>query len=323
MSTGLLVWKQGSAQAELGKKIMWFDHQISPGPSDNRIKIAGFKVLPDSDGNFTSQNYTEAEGDAIHTFAIARFVLQIFENELNRRIYWSWEGNGQDQPLTIFIRNNDINARYLKEARCIELDYFGPYQNWTYYCRSVDIIAHEMGHAILDGLKPDWESSDIETRGMSEAFCDLAAMFFIASQQDLLTDFLKQTNGNFYKENILSQFGYGYGLDSNKPAAIRSAINSNKYVHQIQIAYGYSEVLVGSLYDLLIEMVKSRSAIEGLSANLICGIAAHWKSGIIRSFISCNEKKSNLKEFRKLLMSVMPNEATLIRQIFDGRHIPD
>ena len=203
MSTKILVWKQGKALPFLGKKILTFDHKINAGPSDHRIKVPGFDVKPDANGDFISDAYSEDEFDAVNTFGIARYILDLYEKSLGKSIPWSWEKGAFSEPISIYIRNNDINARYRRDGKCIELDYFGPYENWTYYCRSADIIAHETSHAILDSLKPLWESSDVETRGMAEAFCDLSAMFFITSQKDLCEEVIRETNGDPGKKNII------------------------------------------------------------------------------------------------------------------------
>ena len=114
------------------------------------------------------------------------------------------------------LGNNDINARFIKEQKCIELDYYGPYGNWTYNCRSVDLIAHETGHAILDSILPYLNEGNAETRGIGEAFCDLTSMFWILSQEDMCQIVLKEQDGDLTRSNILTLFGAGYGYKENE-----------------------------------------------------------------------------------------------------------
>ena len=183
----MTIWKQGQFYPELGKKIVELPNKVNPGPSDPMIKIDGFHVLPDKDGNFVEgvkgKIYSELEMDAIHTYAIIRMVINMYEDLLGKPIHWSWWKDGVEEPLVVKIRNNDINSRFIKEYKCIELDYYGPYNNWTYNCRSVDLIAHETGHAILDSIFPHLNEGSAEARGIGEAFCDLTAMFWILSQK--------------------------------------------------------------------------------------------------------------------------------------------
>jgi len=323
MPTKLIIWKQGSALPHLGKKIISFDHQINAGPADDRIKIAGFDVQADLEGNFVSDSYSDDELDAIHTFGISRYVLDIYENALNRPILWSWETEKRAEPLSVFIRNNDINARYLKDAKCIQLDYYGPYENWTYYCRSVDIIAHETGHAILDGIKPLWEKANSETRGMAEAFCDLAAMFVVSSQHDLCGEIIKETKGNLRNESILSQFGVGYGSDDSKLSPIRSAINKTRYSQDLHFTYDFAEVLVGCLYDLLFQMTEEHTQNQLITTNGLYETAQKWQLAIIRTFDVCNPQMSSLSEFQYRLIEFLPTETELINKLFVERNIPE
>ncbi len=323
MANKVVIWKQGAAFPQLGKKIIEFNHQIHPGPSDNRVRIAGFQVLPDREGNFISGTgdnvYSEDELDAIHTFGIVRYVIDLYENALGRPIAWSWEKDGYSAPLTVNIRKNDIHARYLKAAESIELDFYGPYVNWTYYCRSVDIVAHETGHAILDAMKPDWENSDIETRGMAEAFCDLAAMFVVTSQFDLCEEVLIETQGDLKKESILTQFGVGYGLD-NPNTPIRSALNTRKYTTNMRLTYDYAEVLTGCLYEILVDLIdqKSRHKIE---ATDLFDNAELWQTATIKSFESCSSHKSSLSEFSRIFSSLLGEHKSLAGRRFNARNI--
>ena len=59
----MIIWKQGPFYPDLGKKVIELPNQIDPGPSDTLIKIDGFNVLPDVDGNFVvgsnGKPYTE------------------------------------------------------------------------------------------------------------------------------------------------------------------------------------------------------------------------------------------------------------------------
>ena len=323
MANKVVVWKQGASFPQLGKKIIQFNHQIHPGPSDDRVRIAGFEVLPDSEGNFTSGNrnrpYSEDELDAIQTFGIVRYVIDLFEKILGRPIPWSWEKGGFSVPLTVKIRKNDIHARYLKAAACIELDFYGPYGKWTYYCRSVDIVAHETGHAILDALKPDWENGDIETRGMMEAFCDLAAMFVVTSQFDLCEEVIRETNGDLKKESILTQFGVGYGLDdSNTP--IRSACNKLKYRENMKFAYDCAAVLTGCLYDILVDIIY-QNASHTIEATDLYEKAKQWQTAIVRSFDSCAAQTSSLSEFYRIFSSLLNEHKSSVARQFQARNI--
>ena len=253
----MIIWKQGQFYPNLGKKVVELPNKIKSGPSDAMIKIDGFDVNPDENGDYIQGahgvSYTEDELDAINTFAVIRMVINMYEELLGRTIQWSWWEDGEGDPLLVKIRNNDINARFIKECKCIELDYYGPYGDWIYNCRSVDLIAHETGHAILDSILPHLNEGNTETRGIGEAFCDLTAMFWILSQKDLCKHVIGETEGDFSKYSILSLFGVGYGSTATQFKELRSVLIDPNSPVQCTVSYDYSKVLIGALYEMLIK----------------------------------------------------------------------
>ena len=258
----MTIWKQGPFYPDRGKKIVEFPYTINRGPSDSMIVIDGYDVLPGANGDFPENNdekpYSEGELNAIHTFAVMRMTIDLFGKLSGKPILWSWQQQGDMSPLRVCIDNNDINARYLKKQKCIELDYYGPPENPVYNCRTTDLVVHETAHAILDSLKPAWEIGDLETKGVAEAFCDLAAMFWILCQKDLCTDIIRETNGDLLKDNTLSIFGAGHGFDENPWRCIRNALNAKTYEKNAQNPYDHSEVLTGFLYDLLLLLFNEK-----------------------------------------------------------------
>ncbi|MCK5367802.1 MAG: hypothetical protein KAQ62_04595, partial [Cyclobacteriaceae bacterium] len=252
----MIIWKQGPFYPDLGKKVIELPNQIDPGPSDTLIKIDGFNVLPDVDGNFVvgsnGKPYTEDELDAIHTYSIIRMVVNLYEDLFGKTIQWSWWSDGLRDPLLVTIRNYDINARFIREHKCIELDYYGREKSLIYNCRTVDLIAHETGHAILDSLKPSWSKGNVETKSLGESFCDLTAMFIILSQKDLCKLVIEETKGDLTKNSILTLFGVGHGYEKNQYKEIRTAINQEIYNKEEWNSYDYSQVIVGLVYDILV-----------------------------------------------------------------------
>jgi len=284
----MTIWKQGQFYPELGKMIVELPNEVNPGPSDDKIKIDGFNVQPDENGDFIHGSngvvYTEDELDAISTYAVVRMVINLYEELLGKSIHWSWWENGKGDPLLIKIRNNDINARFIKEQKCIELDYYGPYKNWTYNCRSVDLIAHETGHAILDSILPNLNNGRSETRGIGEAFCDLTAMFWILSQKHLCEYVIHKTKGNLTKNSILTLFGVGYGYQFKE---LRTSLNDKKYPNNNNISYDYSQVLVGVLYEILNELYcENKCVIEDDSENLFLS-GQIWMKAILSTYNKC------------------------------------
>lgn len=319
MGTKIKIWRQGQFYPLLGEKIIELPYDVAPGPSDAKLRIGGKIVSPDKDGHFISSRYTEQEMDAIRTYGTARMVIDLYEKLLNKQVLWSWRTLNNDAPLTISIYKNDINARYLKKYKCIELDYYGPHNAWIYNCRTVDIIAHETAHAVLDGLKPEWESSDAETRGITEAFCDLTAMYLVLIQDDLIKIVLKETKGDLCRESILAIFGMGHG-PSERP--IRSALNKTVYPEERWDTYAYANVLTGMLYELLIYEFKSKCKKHSKSMNCLASCGQQWMQMITQAFIMCDDNKSSVLEVCENLASLWPERKDLIKKHLTERKVP-
>src|SRR5262249_56989773 len=73
-------------------------------------------------------------------------------------------------------------------------------------CRSFDIVSHETGHAVLDGLKPGWimGGQPPQTGGLHESFGDLTAIFLALSQMDQVEAVIAPTQSNFHDKTLLS-----------------------------------------------------------------------------------------------------------------------
>ncbi len=320
MGTKLSIWKQGQFYPALGKKIIELPYDVNPGPSDALVKVKGYNVQLDADGNFIKWDYSEEELDAIHTYGIVRIVIDMYEKLFDNPISWSWQKSGNKSPLKVSIRNNDINARFLVDQQLIELDCYGKSDALIYNCRSVDLVAHETGHAILNSIFPEWQNGTSESRGIEEAFCDLTAMFMVISQYDLCEEVIRETNGDLNESSILSLFGVGYGPKDHTYLEIRNAINKRIYHAVDWSPYAYSQVLVGALYEILIHMYNDERSIYDKTDRLYqCGFI--WMESIIRTFINCPKKEIKLEDFILHFLKNSPIPKDQIILIFKNRNL--
>ena len=313
----MTIWEQGPLYPDTGKKIVEFPYSIRPGPSDSMIVIEGFDVQPDANGNFIDNGiYQEDELNAIHTFAVMRMTIDLFDNLLEKTINWSWQQSGRHSPVTVRITNNDINARYLRDQQCIELDYYGPPGSRIYNCRCTDFVVHETAHAILDSLRPAWENGDIETEGAAEAFCDLAAMFWILSQPDLCEKVIIETGGNLEQDNMLSLFGVGHGFEENPMKCVRNAFNQNIYDKNAWSPYDFSTVLTGFLYDLLILLFHEKKVIIG-EGTALWEAGRHWMKVIVKAYQYAPPGNVSLTHITSFITRAINSER--IRGLLDKR----
>lgn len=325
LGTKMIIWNQGEFYPGLGKKIVELDTVVEPGPSDKLIKINGFDIVPNLNGHFIEnadgRPYSGEEQDAVHTYATIRLVVNLFEDLFEKPIQWSWWNNGQGDPLLVKICSNDIHARYIRDQKCIELDNYGPPNKWIHNCRSVDLATHETGHAILDSLMPHLNKGNAETKGIGEAFCDLAAMFMVLSQKDLCAYVMEETKGDLRQSNILSLFGVGHGDKENQFCEIRNAINSIAYKSDSWSPYDNSQVLVGILYEILIALFQENISTTPNGVENLYQSGQYWMKSIIHIFQLCPVPNPSIVDFGQQLIRFFGKERIDIKNILNKRNM--
>ncbi len=102
-----------------------------------------------------------------------------------------WQGNRR----TIALRQDagvDLNAYYDRAG----VSFFHmAIQGTTYFSgASTDVVAHEVGHALLDAIRPQlWDAAFLEAGAFHEAFGDCIAVLTALSDRETRTKLLAQT----------------------------------------------------------------------------------------------------------------------------------
>jgi hypothetical protein len=150
------------------------------------------------------------------------------------------------------------NAFYDRNTGALHLFYFeGPDGKPVYTCLSHDIVAHELGHAVLDGLKPGYnEVCSPETAGFHEYFGDAIAMLASLNNRQIAQLVTAGAPARLSAKNVVSaiasEFGAAiHGLE--KQDYLRGAFNNRKMrdLRGTFEEHDWSEILTGVYYDLL------------------------------------------------------------------------
>jgi hypothetical protein len=96
----------------------------------------------------------------------------------------------------------DINAYY--DGDGVRFFHYPIGSNIAYSGASADIVSHEVGHALLDTIRPElWDSNYPEVAAFHEAFGDCMAMLTELADRDMRKDLVKLIG----KRNFLETFG--------------------------------------------------------------------------------------------------------------------
>ncbi|MDP2663615.1 MAG: hypothetical protein Q8R28_23110, partial [Dehalococcoidia bacterium] len=211
----VLVWKQDPSVAEIGIRKAYLPGRVLAGPRDARIDSGAPgipSVSPNAFGDFIEAPGADAF-DAVHTFAVVRQTLTMCQRAravggAPAPLPWQWNGAANADPISVFPHAGVTqNAYYTRNDKALKFFYFNasaPTPHTVYTCRSLDIVAHETGHAILDGLKPGWllMGNPPQTGGLHESFGDQIAIFLALSQMDQVEAVIAQTKANLHDKTF-------------------------------------------------------------------------------------------------------------------------
>lgn len=105
---------------------------------------------------------------------------------------------------------SDMNAYY--DRRSLRFFYYNHKGRNVYFGDSVDIIAHELGHAVLDAMRPDfWSVQALEIWSFHEAFSDIVAVFNMLNHDMIIKAVLEETGGDIGRSNHASRLAEEVG----------------------------------------------------------------------------------------------------------------
>jgi hypothetical protein len=273
-----------AADNEITVSVPW--EPLAEGPTGRKVAVidydAGNKcyyppVNLDDPLLLVNDGFDPSESDPrFHqqmVYAIVSRTIHMFEVALGREIHWRRAdryGDAQDHALS---KTDDIrvlklyphaiqqaNAYYSPQAHGILFGYFtagktGQGRNLpgqlVFTCLSQDIIAHEVTHAVIDGIRTYFmESTNPDVLAFHEGFADLCALFSHFSQHDSLLETIRRTGGLLYETEGASiappngtakpgQPADSAGRDKEK-AAISAQLRRINPLIQLAIQFGHA-----------------------------------------------------------------------------------
>ena len=260
------IWKQDPSVKSIGIRSSYIYTPVESGPADQDIILQGMpRVVANTDNDFIF--YPEEnplEFDAVHTFTVVRQVLTMLRRALNRmnitqNFNWFWG----PEPIEVYPRAGlDANAYYSRNERALRFFYFHPSGDESipliYSCRSFDIVAHEVGHAALDSLKPQYlgNSWHPQTGGLHESFADLVAIFTMLAQMDVCEAIVVESKADLHTKTFFPALAEQFGEAFGRPMGLRNADNDLKMSEVSTEVHDISRVFTGAIYDILADFFE-------------------------------------------------------------------
>jgi hypothetical protein len=329
-----IIYKQDPTVTQLGTRLVYIPSLVLDGPQDTRIGTALAGTTPihanvNRDFQFVPGT---PEFDCAHTFAVVRETLTMYQRILNgtpqAQIPWAWNTAGNTDPLTAHPRAGvTANAFYSRGEKALKFFYFTPTgaAQPVFTCRSLDIVAHECGHAVLDGLKPAWlVSGPPQTGGLHEAFGDLTAVFLACSQLDQVEAAIAITKGNLHNRNFLAALAEQFGAALGFPQGLRNADNDLKLSQVGNEVHAISQVFTGGIYDVLADIFtfeQNRQAAKKDPARVLLEVAGNLCKLLVQSIIAAPATNATYADVvnQMLNQSNAQNDPPIYRSIIRNR----
>ena len=223
--------------------------------------------------------------------------------------FWAPQiASGKWQPgadLKVLLdEGEDLNAYYDRQA----LNFFhgaGP-SGTVYSGASPDILCHEMGHAILDSVKPQlWGAASQEAAAFHESFGDMSAILSALQLPSLRVAILRDTNSHLNRDSRLSRLAEELGTairaqfpDAVDADSLRNAVNSFNYSNPQTLpsrapasqlsseAHSFSRVFTGAFFDALAGMLAAHASTPGApSADELRDVSLQMRDILIKGVL--------------------------------------
>ncbi|MFZ2097124.1 MAG: hypothetical protein WAV05_10845 [Anaerolineales bacterium] len=252
--------------------IQW-EPGLADGPTSARFAVVDYNgdtgtFIPPAKWNPDKQKYEEGgkildrdnagslQFHQVNAWVAAQRALRFYQegNGLGRTIPWGFEGN---RLIILPHAGYCENAFYDRHSKSLQFYYFGPQDKRVYTCLSTDIINHEFGHAILDGVRPHYlESNSVQAAAFHEFIGDMTAILILLRNNEFRKRLAEKTQGNLNKADQLAFIAEEFGRTVKDRPYLRNAREKTTLseVQDDNRPHYVSQVLTGAMYKILVSL---------------------------------------------------------------------
>lgn len=259
-----------------------FEGNLKPGPVGDLVHVVDFDGARDTwyqpvdldDPSILAQGgLRPSEGDPrTHqqvVYAVAMSVIEQFERFMGRRFRWRAERALRLVPHAFEGRN----AFFDPGRRAVLFGYFradkrdpGPNLpgQMIFTCLSMDIIAHEVTHAIVHRQRRYYsEATNPDVFAWHEAIADLVAFFHHFTYPDVVADAVAAARTDLREGGGLLELAREFGHSTGRGAALREAIDEQPTPERFMTATEPHErgaCFVAGVFDAFLLTYRARIA---------------------------------------------------------------
>jgi hypothetical protein len=213
-------------------------------------------------------------------YAVCSLVFAAFRRALGRDLVWGFPPQGTTGPR-LRIRphaREDQNAFYdpNKGELCFGYYLANPESigrnlpnSYIHTCLSHDIVAHELTHALLDGLRTQFSTpSGPDVIAFHESFADTVAVFQHFTYKEVLAKAIAQAGGELEKASLLVNIAEQFGHTTNRSGPLRTSIEPpdgktplRRYDMAGDEPHLRGTVLTSAIFDAFNTLFKRKTAV--------------------------------------------------------------
>lgn len=271
-------------------------------------------------------------------YAVCATVYAAFRRALGRNITWGFD-HRVSRGGRLRIRPHafeEANAYYDRTRGELAFGYFPAPENVggrtlpggvVFTCLSHDIIAHEVTHALLDGLRAHFsEPTGPDVLGFHEGFADLIATFQHFSYREVVQAAVRRSKGKIEAASLLTGIAHQFGstLGSTKPLRTAFEKNSDQKYQKNTEAHELGELLIQAIFEAMIRVFHRKTEqyvrlatggtgllpsgalpvdLQNLFGEQASKLASHFLSVCIRAVDYCPPVDLTLGEYLRALIT--------------------
>lgn len=195
-------------------------------------------------------------------YAVCSLVHASFKSALGRDLAWGFArtGEGPDRLLLCPYAGQEENAFYDQQTGELRFGYFQASAEvhgrnlpggFVFTALSHDIVAHEVTHALLDGLRSHFNRpSNPDVLAFHEAFADIVAILQHFSYKEVVQTALRKSRGRLANADLLTGLARQFGHTTGSDRPLRSAIDETLRVYDPGLEpHELGSVLVSAVFD--------------------------------------------------------------------------
>jgi hypothetical protein len=195
---------------------------------------------------------------ALSVFGTVLRTMYMFEDAdaLGRELVWGFDG---PQLLVIPRAGERANAFYQRASRSLQFFFFPNSReagDVVYTSLSRDIVSHETGHAILDGIAPGlYDAIAPQSLALHEGVADLTAALMAFRSHSLREAVLTKTEGSIEDAAAFGSIAEEFGLaryDLGYLRDLRNKLGMDEVDHGSP--HELSQVVSGALYKVMLQL---------------------------------------------------------------------